>query len=91
MVEEVPESLAIKRFDKYSNGLCECCKKKLIKNRRGRDLYGAWEAHHRFPNRSVSIDNIRIVCSTGINCHLNHCHKGDYQNKPVWEPCNRFL
>ena len=90
MVEEVPESLAFERFNLYSIGQCECCKKKIIRSRRERDESGAWEAHHRFPDRpTVSVNNIRIVCSTGINCHLNCCHKGNYQNDPIWNPCNR--
>ncbi|MFW9972018.1 MAG: hypothetical protein ACFFDF_17645 [Candidatus Odinarchaeota archaeon] len=90
--EEIPESLAMERFDIHAIGSCECCMKKIARSKRGREGNGAWEAHNLLPDRSnVMVVNIRVVCSTGINCHLNCCHQGDYSNYPVWNPCNRYL
>ncbi len=89
MSEEIPERLALERF-RFCNGRWECCFKELKRSARGRLGVGAWEAHHRFPNRPVTFENIRVVCSTGINCHLNYCHLGFYQNDPIWNPCRKY-
>lgn len=89
MTERVPEDIALKRFSSVG-GYCECCGKKLIQSRRGRVGEGAWEAHHRFPDRPITFENIKIVCSTGVNCHFKCCHWGSYQNYPIWSCCNRW-
>ena len=90
MAEEISESLALRRFDSYAFGRCECCGKELIRSRRGREGDKAWEAHHMYPDLStVSLNAIRVVCSTGRNCHLNCCHNGNYLIHPEWRPCNQ--
>ncbi len=55
-----------------SGGACECrrtshdhasiCKKNLIKSNRGREGYGAWEAHHINANGGDGLSNCEILC-----------------------------
>ncbi len=88
-MEKVPDNLAYEIFD-VVGGICECCRKRLTRSNRGRIGDGAWEAHHRFPERPITADNVKIVCTTGRNCHLYCCHNGNYQNYPTWpQICTR--
>lgn len=41
MSEELPISLALKRYDSYAHGKYECCGKDLMRNRRGGEGTGA--------------------------------------------------
>ncbi len=59
-----------------SGGRCECgrtshghgfiCAKSLIKDNRGREEYGAWEAHHINANGGDILSNCEILC---WDCH----------------------
>ena len=63
---------------KRSGGYCECnrvshsnhegrsCGKQLVKENRGREGRGAWEAHHKGDNSDNSLSNCEILC---WDCH----------------------
>ena len=84
MPESISRKLALKRFKEYAQGYCECCGKRITKYKRGKSHgIDSWEAHHAFPDRPVTLENIRIYCSYGRNCHLYCGHDGDYNNKGI--------
>ncbi|HME55335.1 MAG TPA: hypothetical protein VKM55_24215 [Candidatus Lokiarchaeia archaeon] len=87
--ESIPDALIEQRFA-LSKGRCECCNKNLVKSYRGKNRFGGWEAHLVSPGVAPSIETIKIVCSSGLNCHRDCCHKGTYINKPVWNPCQFY-
>lgn len=84
MAERISKKKALQRYMEYAKGYCECCGKKLTRYKRGKKWgKGCWESHHAFPDRPVTVENIRIMCSHGRNCHLYCGHDGDFQNRGI--------
>jgi hypothetical protein len=76
MPELFPE-IVVEWAWKRSGGCCECkrtahdhdsvrCCNKLIKQNRGREMEGAWEAHHINSNGAAILSNCQILC---WKCH----------------------
>jgi len=85
MPERIPRHITLQRYEEFAQGFCECCEKTLTKYKRGRHHgKGSWEAHHAFPDRPITIKNIRIMCAHGRNCHFYCGHDGDWYNIGIW-------
>lgn len=84
MTERIPRRLIEHRYNQYAQGHCECCGKRIVRYKRGRQQgKGSWEAHHGSPSKCPTTRNIKIMCSSGRNCHLFCGHKGSYTRKGI--------
>lgn len=77
MAKPFPDNVVDAAF-RRSGGRCECtritcdhitrCSAKLIKDRRGYEGPGGWEAHHKNSSGPSTLSNCEILC---IRCHKN--------------------